>query len=129
MRFKILFIVLSLIIFTAETYSQGTWEKIDSPTDQFLKSVYFVDSLYGWAAGDLGTIIHTSDGGINWIFQDSKIQYDIAAVFFLNRNLGWAVAWKSDTVPFGTIILTTTNGGGIWQNNDCLLYTSPSPRD
>ncbi|MFC2094418.1 YCF48-related protein [Bacteroidota bacterium] len=77
MRFKILFIVLSLIIFSAESFPQGTWEKIDSPTDQFLKSTHFVDSLYGWAVGDSGTIIHTSDGGDNWIVQDSKILNEI----------------------------------------------------
>ena len=63
MRYKILILVLSLIFISAETYSQGTWERIDSPTKQFLKSIYFVDSLYGWAVGNSGTIIHTSDGG------------------------------------------------------------------
>ena len=117
MRFKILITVLSLIIFSAEIYSQGTWERIDSPTDQFLKSVHFVDSLYGWAAGYSGTIIHTSDGGDNWIVQDSKIDYEIVDVFFLHRNLGWAIADKSDAPPYGTYILKTTNGGVTWQNS------------
>ena len=115
--FKIFFTTLSIIIFSAKTYSQGSWEKIDSPTNQFLKSVHFVDSLYGWAVGNSGTIIHTSDGGDNWIVQDSKIEYNVEDVFFLNRNLGWAVAWKSDAPPYGTIILKTTNGGAIWHNS------------
>jgi len=114
MRFKILITVLSLIIFSAETYSQGTWERIDSPTDQFLKSVYFVDSLYGWAVGYSGTIIHTSDGGDNWIVQDSKIDYEIVDVFFLNRILGWASAWNYTNIPFGTLLLKTTDGGLNW---------------
>jgi photosystem II stability/assembly factor-like uncharacterized protein len=117
MRFKILALVLSLIFNSAETYSQGTWERIDSPTDQFLKSIYFVDSLYGWAVGDSGTIIHTSDGSNSWLFQQSKLDYSIEDVFFLNRNLGWAVAWKSDAPPFGTYILNTTNGGSTWQSS------------
>ena len=116
MRFKILFIVLSLIIFSAETFSQGTWERIDSPTDQFLKSTHFVDSLYGWAVGDSGTIIHTSDGGENWIDQDSKSENEIVDVFFLNRNLGWASSWNNSSYPFGTILLKTTNGGYSWSS-------------
>ena len=129
--FKILITVLSLIIFSAETYSQGTWERISSPTDQFLKSVHFVDSLYGWAAGDSGTIIHTSDGGDNWIVQDSKIENEIVDVFFLNRNLGWASAWNYTNIPFGTILLKTTNGGQDWSSEQyrdenifitCILY-------
>ncbi len=49
-----------------------------------------MDSLYGWAVGDFGTIIHTSDGGDIWIVQDSKTENEIVDVFFLNRNLGWA---------------------------------------
>jgi photosystem II stability/assembly factor-like uncharacterized protein len=129
--FKIFITALSLIIFSAETYSQGTWERIDSPTDQFLKSVYFVDSLYGWAAGYSGTIIHTSDGGDSWIVQDSKTENEIVDVFFLNRNLGWASEWNYTNVPFGTILLKTTNGGQDWfseQYRDenifitCILY-------
>ena len=50
-------------------YAQGTWESVESPTDQFLTSVYFVDSLYGWAVGYSGTIIHTTNGGTDWSFQ------------------------------------------------------------
>jgi len=129
MRFKILILVLSLLFILAETYSQGTWERIDSPTDKFLKSVHFVDSLYGWAAGDSGTIVHTSDGGDNW--QDSKIENEIVDVFFLNRNLGWASAWNYNSYPFGTILLKTTNGGQDWSSEQyrednifitCILY-------
>ncbi len=129
--FKILITVLSIIVLSAETYSQGTWERIDSPTDQFLKSVHFVDSLYGWAVGDSGTIIHTSDGGDNWIVQDSKTENEIVDVFFLNRNLGWASAWNYTNIPFGTILLKTTNGGQDWSSEQyrdenifitCILY-------
>jgi len=129
--FKILIIVLSLIIFSTEMYSQGTWKRIDSPTDQFLKSVHFVDSLYGWAVGYSGTIIHTSDGGDNWIVQDSKTENEIVDVFFLNRNLGWASAWNYTNIPFGTILLKTTNGGQDWSSEQyrdenifitCILY-------
>jgi len=131
MRFKILILVLSLLFISAKTYSQGSWERIDSPTDKFLKSVYFVDSLYGWAVGDSGTIIYTSDGGDNWIVQGSKTENEIVDVFFLNRNLGWASAWNYNSYPFGTILLKTTNGGQDWSSEQyrddnifitCILY-------
>ncbi|MFB3056137.1 MAG: YCF48-related protein [Ignavibacteriaceae bacterium] len=114
MRYKILILVLSLIFISAETYSQGTWERIDSPTKQFLKSIYFVDSLYGWAVGNSGTIIHTSDGGDSWSIQDSKTKNEIVDVFFLNRNLGWASEWNYTNIPFGTLLMKTTDGGLNW---------------
>ncbi len=85
--FKYLLIILFFQIIPINIYSQGTWERIESPTDQYLQSVYFVDSLYGWAVGDSGTIIHTSNGGADWEIQDSKNDNKIVDVFFLNRNL------------------------------------------
>ncbi len=73
-----------------------------------------MDRLYGWAVGDFGTIIHTSDGGDNWIVQDSKTENGIVDVFFLNRNLGWASAWNYTNIPFSTLLLKTTDGGLNW---------------
>lgn len=73
-----------------------------------------MDSLYGWAVGNSGTIIHTSDGGDNWIVQDSKTENEIVNVFFLNRNLAWASGWNYTNVPFGTILIKTTDGGNTW---------------
>ena len=114
MKFRSLIKIFSIIIISAETFSQGTWEKIDTPTDQFLQSIHFVDSLYGWAVGNSGTIIHTSDGGDNWVIQDSKTENEIVDVFFLNRSLGWASAWNYTILPFGTLLLKTTDGGFKW---------------
>ena len=112
LRFKIS--CLLLILVQTASFTQGPWEKITVPTNQFLKSVCFVDSLYGWAAGDSGTIIHTADGGDTWMVQDSQTQDDIVNVFFLNRNLGWASSFNYSTAPFGTVLLKTTNGGANW---------------
>lgn len=93
--------------------AQGSWEVLDVPTDQHLRSVYFTDSLYGWAVGDTGTIIHTMDGGENWQVQDPGSDNNIINVFFLNRQTGWAVSWNYIDF-FGTLILKTTDGGNTW---------------
>ena len=98
------FTLYLFVAVTAHLNAQGSWEKIDSPTNQFLKSVYFADSLYGWVVGDSGTIIHTSNGGTDWNFQDSNTKNEIVDVFFLNRDLGWASAWNSSNFPYGTIL-------------------------
>ena len=89
------------------------WFKLISPVNTTLRQLSFVDSLTGWAAGDLGTIIRTTNGGRNWEIQNSTIQSFILDIFFLNKNLGWALSIKDD-FPFNPIILKTTNGGDLW---------------
>ncbi|MFC2094789.1 T9SS type A sorting domain-containing protein, partial [Bacteroidota bacterium] len=91
--------------------------KIDSPTDKLLRHVFFVDSTTGWCAGRDGIIIHTSDGGNTWVEQNSTVQTFIVSLFFLDKNLGWALT-ITNTPPFGTIVLETTNGGEKWIPTD-----------
>jgi len=105
--------ILFLIFAPLLTISQGSWDVLDVPTNKNLRSVYFTDSLYGWAVGDTGTIIHTEDGGTNWNLQDAGTNNNIVHVFFLNRQMGWATSWNFDGF-FGTIILKTADGGTTW---------------
>lgn len=111
--YKIL-LLLIFIHFQSYCFGQGSWNRIDVPTQQYLRSVYFTDSLTGWAAGDSGIIIHTLDGGDNWIIQESNTDNDIVDVFFLNNQLGWATSFNYSNPPYGTLILKTTNGGIDW---------------
>ena len=111
---KILIVILLLTAYQNISFAQGYWERLSSPTNNNLSSVHFVDSLYGWAAGHSGTIIHTSNGGDDWIIQDSKTENNIFDIFFLNRNLGWAVSWEAFNYPFGTYVLKTADGGNNW---------------
>lgn len=110
---------------------QGSWERITVPTAASLYSVCFTDSVYGWAVGDSGTILHTTDGGNAWALQPCPVTGEIMTVFFLNRNLGWASAFNFTVPPFGTVLLRTTNGGDDWtatpypQENifiNCILF-------
>ena len=108
------YLILSLLFIVQVASAQGTWEKINVPTDQHLRSVFFVDSLLGWAAGDSGTIIRTDDGGESWQAQDSQTEGEIVFLFFLDKDLGWASSYNHSTPPYGTNILKTTNGGINW---------------
>jgi photosystem II stability/assembly factor-like uncharacterized protein len=103
-----------LIIFSAFAYAQNYWERINSPTTQRLSSIVFTDSLNGWVSSDSGMIIHTSDGGENWDTQFSNDSLNIVNLFFLNSQRGWASALSNIYEPYGTYILTTTNGGADW---------------
>lgn len=114
-------IFLSICIFAANynfTAAQDFWYKLNSPTENFLRSVHFLDSLTGWVAGDSGLILFTNNGGLDWTEQETGTDAKMQDVFFLNEQLGWAVAWREAVPPIGTIILTTTNGGSDWSSRD-----------
>ena len=105
------------ILSVSKSFSQAEWRRIDSPTDKLLRHVFFVDSATGWCAGEDGIIFHTMDGGLNWEEQNSTVSTFIVALFFLDENLGWALTLR-DTLPFGTTIINTTNGGYEWIAED-----------
>ncbi|MEO8666254.1 MAG: YCF48-related protein [Ignavibacteria bacterium] len=92
--------------------AEGSWVKLISPTPATLRNCSFVDELNGWAAGDNGIIVHTSNGGDTFVIQNNPVDYYINDIFFLNKRLGWAVA--NEFLLNGTTLLTTTNGGINW---------------
>jgi photosystem II stability/assembly factor-like uncharacterized protein len=89
-----------------------TWQ--DMPIPQigpvFLKDIYFIDTLIGWAVGNNGGIIKTLDGGNFWQVQRYGGFNDLFAIQFINTQIGWAVG-KSE-------ILKTTDGGTTWQTQE-----------
>jgi photosystem II stability/assembly factor-like uncharacterized protein len=112
-RIYILFIVpVFLILNYASVFSQDYWVRQPSPTTKWLYRCTFSDSLNGWAAGDSGIVIHTSDGGQNWIIQQTPLVQFIEYIFFLNQRLGWGLC--HDFNYSNTTILKTTNGGINW---------------
>ena len=85
-----------------------------------LRSVSFIDKSHGWAAGGLGTILHTSDGGVTWKEQETGVHFLMEKVFFIDREHGWAVGgWPRDyevAIKGGMgVILATSNGGKTWE--------------
>jgi photosystem II stability/assembly factor-like uncharacterized protein len=116
-KFILITVILAGFIFITFLYPQDQWVRLNSPTTQTLTHVSFVDSSNGWACGDTGTIVHTSDAGFNWDIQNSKVNYEIRDIFFQNINTGWAIALNSSDPPYGTIILKTTNGGTNWDTS------------
>jgi len=130
-RKSTLILFLSGFLVYAETFSQGSWEKISMPTGEWLRSVYFIDSLRGWVSGNGGLILHTEDGGDSWTFQQSNTEQNIVDIFFLDEEKGWATAFNYTTIPYGTVLLKTRDGGQNWDTSvypeadvfmNCVLY-------
>lgn len=106
------YILLNFPSFAEDQSRVKYWISQTTPISTKLLKCSFVDSLYGWACGDSGRIIHTSNGGVSWVLQSTPINYYIEDIQFIDRNTGWAIA--NEFFFIGTTILSTTNGGQNW---------------
>ena len=78
-----------------------------------LSSIYFIDDNNGFAVGESGSIMRTTNGGNNWYEQTTLTVYDLRDVYFINLNTGWIVGHYLG-LPHVPAIFKTTNGGQTW---------------
>ena len=96
--------------------SAGRWEIQDSGVENTLLDVTFVDDMHGWAIGERGVIISTTDGGNTWTRQSSGYELTLNGVEFTDESNGWVVGQLG-------LILNTRDGGRTWnvQGKDAAL--------
>jgi Photosynthesis system II assembly factor YCF48 len=99
--------VLLAVLPVGAAHAAGAWTPQASGTARMLRSVAFADATHGWAVGDSGTILSTTDGGAHWTPQTSATAHALFSVAFTDATHGWAVG------EAGTII-STTDGGAHW---------------
>ena len=109
-------VFFSIIIFYSASFSQNYWLPVQTPVTYDLYKCSVIDSMNIWVVGDSAFIYHSSDGGNNWVIQNSTLtpDYRFNELFFLNARLGWSIAFD---IRFGsTVFLKTTDGGINWVN-------------
>jgi photosystem II stability/assembly factor-like uncharacterized protein len=106
-------IILAGINFS-DTKSPG-WFIQPLPVNDAYNDLFFIDSLHGWmvstgypGTSDTGYIIHTSNGGYNWVVQKREPQL-FWRVQFLDTNFGYVIGGNTTAN-----IQKTTNGGQNW---------------
>jgi len=101
-------------------FANGAWIADQTYPTNGYNGICFVNNTTGWAVGDNGVIIHTTDGR-NWFPQTNpdaqSPKRTLNDVFFLNVNEGWAVGDRG-------VILHTSNGGTTWVAEGNGLTTS-----
>jgi len=73
---------------------QTGWKSQRSGTMETLESVCFIDDKTGWVVGGRfgkSIILHTRDGGENWLAQNNPATLGLESVCFVNAMEGWAV--------------------------------------
>ena len=99
-----------------ETWTTTASIYVDPPADDF-DGISFIDSLNGWAVTYNGIVYHSTDGGYNWVLQDSIGYKDTWQTYtpardiqFITKDIGWVVGGLRGDL----LLAKTTNGGKEW---------------
>lgn len=91
----------------------NTWSRVYNTDDQIhnyeLRNAFFLDSGLGWAVGNSGLVVHTTDFGTTWNqwLKLANSDYDFFSVAFKDANTGYVLG------KYGSI-MSTTDGGQNW---------------
>lgn len=108
--------------------SSAQFNNIDSVATNLqdtLRTVFFVDADHGFAAGDNGKVIKTTDGGDSWTEVSISSTGQIRDIHFLDQDKGWAVMGDLNNSETSGELWKTVNGGQSW---DKVTYTSTRAR-
>ena len=83
----------------------ATWLQ-PRPQGNTIRALCFVDARAGWAVGDAGTILRTTDGGQHWHAQESGTMAVLTRCAFPERARGWILSPRQ--------LLWTTDAGTRW---------------
>jgi photosystem II stability/assembly factor-like uncharacterized protein len=82
------------------------WQR-PKPIGNTINDLSFVDASTGWAVGEYGEILKTTDGGVTWLAEASGTHQSLQQARMLDANHGWATGMN------GTV-LRTNDGGATW---------------
>ena len=118
--FKLYFIIsvlliLNSILLISNCYCQWVWQN-PIPQGNGLRSSSFINDNTGWIVGLNGTILKTTNGGVNWNILQNGSTEEYVSVCFKDINNGWLLSKNNSGSSGQAFIKHTTNGGTSWFN-------------
>ena len=104
--------LLCLIILTS-SLSFSQWIHQNSNSTRRLLTIYFLNQNMGWAGGNDGSILKTTNGGIDWTYISIGTKYTVHAITFVDSLKGWAALYTFSPSRAG-YIMATSDGGFNW---------------
>lgn len=83
-----------------------SWYLVPSGTNKDLRDVRFANNTTGWAVGNEGTAVYSSNGGQSWVKQYPGSVNDLRTIWVFSPEKMMAGAWDT--------LFMTSNGGSSW---------------
>lgn len=87
------------------------------PSGEAIKCFYFhPNSSSGWAGGNAGLLLKTTDFGNSWVLHPQPVFSCIKEIRFLNSQTGWFTSYYNNYYSYSIDVglYKTTNGGLNW---------------
>ena len=104
-------ILLIFVILTSAVHPQSGWINLNSGVSYELRGLYFINENTGWVIGFSSNVLKTTNGGLNWISQNTNWN-GYLSVYFINDQTGW-IGGGNESNDIA-VICKTTNGGNNW---------------
>lgn len=95
------------------------WNRKSPDVDYgYLNDAFFVNTQIGYAVGEAGLVIKTTDGGSTWQEQKPVTGNPLNSVYFINELIGFAAGGYST-------IIKTDDGGKTWNTVPAIRNVDP----
>lgn len=113
---KSLRIILAVFLFSNLSFSQTGWYQVNSGTNNYLRSICFLNLNTGFCVGAEGTLIVSNNTGASWqSINLNEPAIEFTKIYFKDQSTGFILG--NSPVPADTFyskLYKTTNGGQNW---------------
>lgn len=105
MKLRYYSLLCALLMLSTPLLAQWSWQHPNPQGNNILK-FSFINTSTGWAAGEKGTVIKTTNGGTSWTSQYVNTSLPLGEIAFPDSLYGFTGT--------GSDLFTTTNSGQTW---------------
>lgn len=80
--------ILTIIVIVSMTFTplHAQWREVNSPTSKTITDIHIVDSENGFMSCSLGTVLKTTNGGLDWQAYDTGISASFMSIFGIDKD-------------------------------------------
>ena len=79
-------ITIIMIVSLSLTTLHAQWHEVNSPTNNDITDIHFVDSENGFMSCTMGTVLKTTNGGLDWQAFDTGISASFMSIFGIDKD-------------------------------------------